>query len=169
MTSSGFAPTAPMRPLLARGYDVRDGKISSTQPDAEWDGRGYRVPNGGLISTMRDLSKFVAWELGSGPDTILRRETQGINYSYVMTASAELNTGYGVGFQLQRRTSLVAHGHGGTTSGFLSQAYFDRTSKTGVIVFRSVTGGKLNPNRVAMRVLEIVSSTRRKTSNDDVE
>jgi hypothetical protein len=65
---------------------------------------------------------------------------------------------------VQRRGTLVAHGHGGSTNGFLSQALFDRNSKIGVIVFRSVTGGKLNPNRVAMRALEIVSAARRKTT-----
>jgi hypothetical protein len=79
-----------------------------------------------------------------------------------MTASADMSGGYGIGFQVQRRGTLVAYGHGGTTNGFLSQALFDRTSKTGVIVFRSVTGGKLNPNAVALRVLEIVSGARKK-------
>jgi CubicO group peptidase (beta-lactamase class C family) len=167
MTSSGFEPTAPMRPLLARGYDVsKDGKIDWEGPVREWDGRGYRVPNGGMIATMRDLAKFVAWQLGAGPDTILKRETQQANYSRLMIAAGDLITGYGIGFQVQRRRSgLVAHGHGGTTNGFLSQAYFDRESKTGVIVFRSVTGGKLNPNAVAMRALEIVTATRKKTTN----
>jgi CubicO group peptidase (beta-lactamase class C family) len=167
MTNSGFEPTPAMRPLIARGYDVsKDGKIDWAGPDGEWNGRGYRVPNGGLISTMRDLSKFVAWELGSGPDTILKRETQQDNYSRVMTAQSDMFTGYGVGFQVnRRRTGLVAYGHGGSTNGFLSQAYFDRDSKTGVIVFRSVTGGKLNPNAVAMQALEIVSAARKKTTN----
>ena len=167
MTSSGFEVKAPMRPLLARGYDVsKEGKVDSSQPDGEWEGRGYRVPNGGLISTMRDLARFVAWELGAGPDTILNRETQRGNYAYVLTASAEMNTGYGIGFQVQRRgAALIAHGHGGTTSGFLAQAQFDRQTTTGIIVFRSVTGGKLNPNRVAMRGLEIVSAARKKATD----
>jgi CubicO group peptidase (beta-lactamase class C family) len=166
MTSSGFEPTATMRSLLARGYDVsKDGKIDWSGPDGEWNGRGYRVPNGALISTMRDLSKFVAWELGAGPDTLLKRETQQDNYSRVMTAAGNMSGGYGIGFQVQRRGTLVAYGHGGTTSGFLSQALFDRESKTGVIVFRSVTGGDLSPNDVAMRALAIVSAARRKATN----
>jgi CubicO group peptidase (beta-lactamase class C family) len=163
MTSSGFEPAEPVRPLLARGYNVgKDGKADWASADREWNGRGYRVPNGALISTMRDLSKFMAWELGAGPDTILERETQQDNYSRVMTAAGHLGGGYGIGFQVQRRGTLVAYGHGGTTNGFLSQALFDRESRTGVIVFRSVTGGKLNPNAVAMRALEIVSAARKK-------
>ncbi|MGH9348530.1 MAG: serine hydrolase domain-containing protein [Vicinamibacterales bacterium] len=166
MTSSGFEPTEPMRPLLARGYDFRkEGKPDWTSAEKEWNGRGYRVPNGGLISTMRDLAKFVAWELGSGPDTILKRETQQDNYTRVSMAAADLSGGYGLGFQVMRRGLLVAHGHGGTTSGFLSQAILDRESKTGVIVFRNVTGGKLNPGAVAVRALEIVSAARPKQTD----
>jgi CubicO group peptidase (beta-lactamase class C family) len=163
MTSTTWEPTPQMRPLLARGYAVdRAGNIDTTGPEKEWDGRGYRVPNGALITTMADLAKFVAWELGAGADTILKRDTQQDNYSRVMTAAGDMGGGYGVGFQVQRRGSLVAYGHGGTTSGFLSQALFDRESKTGVMVFRSVTGGKLSPNGVAMRALEIVSAARRR-------
>lgn len=167
MTSSGFEPTEAMRPLLARGYEVaKDGKVDWSGAEGEWNGRGYRVPNGALISTMRDLSKFVAWELGAGPDTVLKRETQQDNYSRVMVAATDMFSGYGIGFQVNRRRSgLVALGHGGTTKGFLSQAYFDRESKTGVIVLRSVTGGSLNPLRVAMQALEIVGAVRKKTTN----
>jgi CubicO group peptidase (beta-lactamase class C family) len=163
MNNTAWEPTAAMRPRLARGYDVdKSGKADYMGPDKEWDGRGYRVPNGALITTIKDLSKFVAWELGAGPDTLLTRETQQDNYSRVMIGAGDMRGGYGIGFQVQRRGALVAYGHGGTTDGFLSQALFDRESKTGVIVFRSVTGGKLNPNAVAMRLLEIVSASRRK-------
>lgn len=167
MTSSGFGVTDSMRPLLARGYDIaKDGKSDWSGPNREWDGRGYRIPNGGLISTMRDLSKFVAWELGGGPESILKRETQRGNYSRLLTAASDMFSGYGVGFQAnRRRNGLVALGHGGTTDGFLSQAYFDPESKTGVIVFRNVTGGKLNPLRVAMTALETVAAVRKKPTN----
>lgn len=163
MTRSGFEASDAMRPLLARGYQIgKDGSADHAPADREWNGRGYRVPNGGLISTLGDLAKFVAWELGSGPDTILKRASQQDNYTRLMTAGADLAGGYGLGFTVQRRGTLVALGHGGTTTGFLSQALVDRDSRTGVIVFRSVTGGKLNPNAVAMRALEIVSAARKK-------
>jgi CubicO group peptidase (beta-lactamase class C family) len=162
MSNTVFEPTPAMKANLARGYDIdREGKISWAASEREWAGRGYRVPNGALISTMRDLAKFVAWELGSGPDSVLKRETQRDNYSRVLIAAGDMRSGYGIGFQVARRGAIVAQGHGGTTSGFLSQALFDRESRTGVIVLRNVTGGKLDPNAVAMRMLEIVSTTGR--------
>ena len=164
MTKTAWEPTAAMRTLLARGYDVdRKGTIDTGGAEREWDGRGYRVPNGALITTMADLAKFVAWELGAGPETVLKRETQQDNYTRVMTAAADMGGGYGIGFQVQRRGTVLAYGHGGTTNGFLSQALFDRVSKTGVILFRGVTGGKLNPNAVAVRLLEIVSAGKKST------
>ena len=166
MRDTAWAAGPAMRPRLARGYDVsRSGAIDHTGPDREWDGRGYPVPNGALMSTMKDLSTFVAWELGSGPDAVLKRETQEDNYSRVLIGAGDMRGGYGIGFQVQRRGALVAYGHGGTTDGFLSQALFDRESKTGVIVFRSVTGGKLRPNEVALRLLEIVGAGRRKQTD----
>ena len=49
---------------------VRQGTeaASRQRPDRELEGRGYRVPNGAMFSTINDLAKFVAWELGEGPD-----------------------------------------------------------------------------------------------------
>lgn len=166
MTKTAFEPDASMRSVMARGYDIQKDKSPDwTAADRERDGRGYRVPNGALITTVRDLAKFVAWELGYGPETVLKRETQQDNYSRVMIGSGDLTFGYGAGFQVTRRGTLVAYGHGGSTAGFLSQALFDRESKTGVIVLRSVTGGKLNPNAVAMRILEMASAARRKQTD----
>ena len=52
----------------------------------------------------------------------------------------------------------MAIGHGGSTAGFLSEALFDRATKTGVIVLRNVTGGKLRPADLALQALEKVAA-----------
>src|SRR5205823_4035616 len=49
-----------------------------------------------------------------------------------------------------------------STAGFLSDALFGRATKTGVIVLRNVTGGKLKPADLALRVLEKVAAAPRK-------
>jgi CubicO group peptidase (beta-lactamase class C family) len=73
-----------------------------------------------------------------------------------------LDSGYGVGFQLTRRGTLVALGHGGSTAGFRASALVDRASKTGVIVLRNAdTGtGRLNPTTLALAALEKVAARR---------
>src|SRR4029450_10119792 len=81
MSRSSFEPTAALRRNLAHGY-VKAGaqdRPSRTRPDAELEGRGYRVPNGAIFSTITDLAKFVAWELGEGP-ALIKKETHDANY-----------------------------------------------------------------------------------------
>jgi D-alanyl-D-alanine carboxypeptidase len=135
MTRTVFDPDAAMRPHLAKGYEILEGgKVDGEASVREYAGRGYRVPNGALFSTVDDLARFVSWELGEGPSGILKKETQDDNYRRVSSANGDLTSGYGVGFMATRRGTLVALGHGGTTAGFRAAAQFDRRSKNGVIV-----------------------------------
>ena len=41
-------------------------------PRRELAGRGYKVPNGGLFSTVGDLARFLAFEMGNGPEAVLQ-------------------------------------------------------------------------------------------------
>jgi CubicO group peptidase (beta-lactamase class C family) len=165
MTTTAFTPTDRIRANFARGYTVRNGKPDPAAASRELEGRGYRVPNGALMSTVGDLAKFLSFELGEGP-WIIKKETQDDNFSRTYSATGALNSGYGIGFQSSRRGTLVAIGHGGSTAGFLSAALVDRVSKTGVIVLRNADGGggRLNPTSVAMRALEVVAAARARTS-----
>jgi CubicO group peptidase (beta-lactamase class C family) len=164
MSRTAFDPTPWIRANVARGYTVRDGKADWAQSARELEGRGFRVPNGALLSTVGDLAKFLLFELGEGP-RIIKKETQESNFSRVYSASGGLMSGYGIGFQATRRGTLVALGHGGSTAGFLSSAHIDPVSKTGVIVLRNVVGGRLNPTNLALRALEIVATARPTTSS----
>jgi CubicO group peptidase (beta-lactamase class C family) len=155
MQSSGWDATAAMRPHLTRAYEIgRDGKVDGEASVREHAGRGYRVPNGGLYSTVDDLARFVSWELGFGPEGILKRDTQTANYANLNTADGDLSSGYGVGFMATRRGNLVVLGHGGSTAGYRSAAHFHRRSKTGVIVLASVAGGKVNVGGIALRAFD---------------
>jgi CubicO group peptidase (beta-lactamase class C family) len=165
MADTGFEPTPAMRPRLARGYEVsRDGTIDGEASVREWEGRGYRVPNGALFSTVGDLARFVAFELGHGPESVLKATTLDDNYSRVYSSNERLNGGYGLGFQATRRGDLVALGHGGSTAGYRAQALFHRGSRIGVIVLRNVGGSKLDPQDLALRVLERVAARKASTS-----
>jgi len=159
MTRSSFEPSAAVRRDLAHGYVRPDGggPASRTQPDAELDGRGYRVPNGAIFSTITDLAKFVAWELGTSPVTLLKKETQSANYDVVYSAASGGNnpmaSGYGLGFQLVRRGDVVMLGHGGSTAGYHAAALFHRKSGFGVIVLRNCDSCVVDAQPVAVAVL----------------
>jgi CubicO group peptidase (beta-lactamase class C family) len=157
MSRSAMEPTAELRKNIAHGYQRTDGGGSSrTAADREFDGRGYRVPNGALFSTVNDIAKFVSWELGSSSTTLLNKDTQAANYARVFPTGSESTPGYGVGFQQMRRGDVLMLGHGGSTAGFLSAAVFHRASGFGVVVFRNCDSCSVAPGPVAVAALETI-------------
>jgi CubicO group peptidase (beta-lactamase class C family) len=163
MTRTAFEPVAAIRSALAKGYELRKGALDGTAPQREHDGRGYKVPNGALYTTVGDLAKFVAFELGHGPATVLPREAREDNYSRVLSATGTLASGYGIGFQATRRGALVAIGHGGSVAGYNASALVDRRSQSGVIVLRNVGGGPVSVGDLALRALEVLATRSPRT------
>lgn len=157
MSHTAFDVTDTIRPALTRAYSIRNGKGDPSGPDAERAGRGYRVPNGALMSTVGDLAKFLAFELRQGPQGVLKKETQEFQHSGVLWANGNLTSAYGIGFQVTRRETLIALGHGGSTAGYRSSALVDRASGTGIIALASVEGGALNVGNLALRALAIMA------------
>jgi D-alanyl-D-alanine carboxypeptidase len=162
MTRTAFEPAA-LRTDLAHGYVRRGDTPSREGPDRELDGRGYRVPNGALFSTINDLAKFVAWEVGEGPAGILKKETQDANYLRVYSATGgrgalAMTSGYGLGFMASRdgHDDVVFLGHGGSTAGYRASAIFHRPTRLGVIVLRN---SELDPAGVAGRTLRQLVNT----------
>jgi CubicO group peptidase (beta-lactamase class C family) len=162
MTRSSFEPTPALRTNLAHGYARASAGAapSRARADAELEGRGYRVPNGAIFSTITDLAKFVAWELGDGP-ALIKKETQDANYLRVYSATDTRNalsmtSGYGLGFQVQRRGDVVMLGHGGSTAGYLAAALFNRAKKIGVVVLRNCDSCPIVPTSVAAYSLELL-------------
>lgn len=160
MSRTAWEATPALRTDLAHGYTRRDGKGDRSRPDAELDGRGYRVPNGNLFSTVNDLARFVMWELGTLEAPVIKRETQTFNYARTYSANGAMSSGYGLGFMATRRGDLVALGHGGSTAGFRASALFNPRTSTGVVVLRNAEGGSFDAGPVALRVLERVAATQ---------
>jgi CubicO group peptidase (beta-lactamase class C family) len=166
MTRTAFEPTEAMRRDLAHGYTRRgrEGPYTSAVPDAELEGRGYKVPNGAILSSVNDMAKFLAWELGHGPAGVLDKATQEANYRRVYSSTSgrgelTLSSGYGIGFQATRRGDVVILGHGGSTAGYLASALVHRPSQLGVIVLRSCDSCAFAAGPVATRILERLVAT----------
>jgi CubicO group peptidase (beta-lactamase class C family) len=163
MTRSAMEATPAIRANLAHGYQRPRGRgadaaapaaASRTAPDRELDGRGYRVPNGALFSTINDLAKFVSWELGEGPAGVLAKDAQDANYARAFFSNAAMTSGYGVGFQISRRGDIVMLGHGGSTAGYHASALVHRPSRLGVVVLRNCDSCPVDAGPVAARTLE---------------
>jgi len=141
MTDSAFEPNDRIGARIARGYVIQNGKLDWETADREHQGRGYKVPNGAIYTTVGDLSKFVTFELGGGPDSVLERQGLEQNFKRVITTGAEVMNGYGLGFALERvNNDLVLIGHDGAVAGYQAAAYVNRKSKTGVIILRNALG-----------------------------
>jgi CubicO group peptidase (beta-lactamase class C family) len=163
MSSTGFELTPAMREQLAEGVDYDElYKDTLNYADAAQDhraGLGLSVPSGGLYSTVGDLAKLLALQIGLGPDSVLRQETLKLRETVPVTSFPALDFGYGLGFQAVRWADTVAAGHSGNLAGYTSQLYYDTQRKYGVIVLRSAAGGHADAHRLAGRAYRKLRST----------
>ena len=108
---------------------------------------------------MKDLARFVSFQLGEGPDAVLSRKTLTENLSRTNSSMLDLRAGYGIGFMVTRRKELVIYGHDCQVAGYSAAAQFDRASGAGVVVLRNISGGKFRVGVLADRILETLAAT----------
>jgi CubicO group peptidase (beta-lactamase class C family) len=156
---------------LAVGYQVKgDGTLDDqTAAQEARDGRGYKVPNGAIFTTVDDLARFVAFELGRGPDSVLARPILDDAFGGIVATDAYQQTGYGLGFMAMRRDDYSFLGHSGSVAGYRASMYFDRGMQLGVVVFRNVVGGKQDPDRLAVDILSLLAATKRAEIQADID
>ncbi|HEY7393485.1 MAG TPA: serine hydrolase domain-containing protein [Gemmatimonadaceae bacterium] len=156
---------------VARGYVVRgDGTLDDqTAANEARDGRGYKVPNGAIFTTVDDLARFVSFELGRGPDSVLPRSVLDEAFGGIVASDASLDGGYGLGFQAMRRGDYSFLGHGGSVAGYQAAMYYDRGMQLGVVLFRNVIGGKQNPSRLATDILSSLANAKRAEIQADID
>jgi len=141
---------------LTRGYDVTiTGGVDPAQSVREGiTGRGYKVPNGAIFTTVDDLSRFLVLQLGHGPPGIVPRARLDSAYKGVLDSSGNPTVQYGIGFAVQRRGTNTFYGHSGGVAGYSADMEFDRDHQIGVIVLRNTIGGRVNAGGLAIEVLQ---------------
>lgn len=156
---------------LAVGYQVKgDGTLDDqTATQEARDGRGYKVPNGAIFTTVDDLARFVAFELGRGPDSVLARPILADAFEGIVATDAFLQTGYGLGFMAMRRDDYSFLGHTGSVAGYRAAMYYHRSYQLGVVVFRNVVGGKQDPDRLAVDILSLLAAAKRAEIQADID
>ena len=138
---------------LAAGYGVqKDGRIDTEKPAMEHRGRGYKVPNGGIYSTVPDLARLISALTQSGPVRILSHGALEAMFAF-QTQDGD-STGYGLGFfirVLQDGTKIV--GHSGSVAGYNAYFGFDPASTIGIIILRNYIPGMTHLRRKGESVL----------------
>ena len=156
MTHTSFEPDSQIGPFLAKGYHLENGKLDTLTPQRQQGNRGKNVPAGSLYSTVGDMTRLVAFELGEGPANVLKRESLDNSFSALVAADSDLNYGDGIGgFSALRLmpSNFVAVGHLGALPGYSAAVIFDRPSRTGIIMLSNVTNGKADYQELAQRML----------------
>ena len=160
MADTAFEPNDRIRSRIARGYIISKDSMDWETADREHQGRGYKVPNGAIYTTVADLSKFLIFELGGGPESVLDNMSLEQNFKRVITAGADLVKGYGLGFSLMRgHNDLVLLGHDGAVAGYQAYAFVNRKSKTGVIILRNALGrdDKFDADQLALGMFDKIA------------
>lgn len=158
---------------LAVGYDINDdGTVDDQTATKEIrEGRGYKVPNGAIFTTVDDLARFVSFELGRGPAAVLPRAALDDAFEGLVATDPGLDRGYGLGFMAMRRDdpdSFVYVGHSGNFVGYNASMWFHRQMQLGVVLFRNVTGGRQDPDRLAVDILESLVRARQGAIQADI-
>ena len=171
MDRTRFEPDPTITPDLAVGYQVNDdGTLDdSTAAEEARDGRGYRVPNGAIFTTVDDLARFVSFELGRGPESVLPKAILDDALGGLVATDAFLQTGYGLGFMAQQRDGYPILGHNGSVTGYRAAMYYDRAMQLGVVVLHNVFGGKQDPSRLAVDILARLAAAKRAEIQADID
>lgn len=110
-------------------------------PLREHEGRGYRIPNGGLYSTPNDLAKFM--KACMGYSNILDKENV-VFLQTSQTPSQRLRSNYSFGFDIYADQGINTVGHGGSTPGYSAHFEYEKESQYGVIIMRNYNFGNTN-------------------------
>ena len=160
MTETSLVLTPKVRAHLSKGYDLLPDKVESETPDRENEqGRGYKVPNGAIYTTVGDLGRFASFLMGDGPDDVLSRMTLDKDLTgSAIQANFQLESGYGIGTFVMRREGYTAFGHGGDVAGYQAALYMNREKGVGVIVLANSIGFKgISTDDLALKALDLLS------------
>ena len=162
MTGSEFVVAgAKLEARLAAGYVIgQDGSIDGGQPAREHAGRGYKVPNGGVYSTVADLGRFMGAMSGVPGLRILSEESR--QEALSIQTPENPNRGYGLGFsvQIDERGRKIAS-HGGSVAGYTAHMAFDPKARIGVVLLRNYGRGSTNLGTAAQGLVAQLRSSIR--------
>jgi CubicO group peptidase (beta-lactamase class C family) len=154
MTHSAFDYSPWMAAHLSMGYDVHDGKVDWETPLREHEGRGYKVPNGAMYTTVGDLGHFASFLMGLGPESVLPTQSLAKFQQLAVQGNTELSSGYGLGGMYSQRDGYIAFGHGGSVAGYLASLEVNKDARVAVI---ALTNGPINPGGLSLRGLDLLS------------
>jgi CubicO group peptidase (beta-lactamase class C family) len=153
MESSFFILKEKHLSRLSTGYvKRRDGTIDASSPALEHAGRGYKVPNGGIYSTVCDLARFIAALTGAHAVKIFKEESR---MEMLKQQTPDNGARYGLGFSVQiDEDGFMTMGHGGSVAGYNATLVFDIGTRIGATILRNYSRGRTNLGKSARRLVK---------------
>jgi CubicO group peptidase (beta-lactamase class C family) len=148
---------------LSKGYQTNGAKIDGDTAQRESaNGRGYKVPNGAIYTTVGDLARFSSFLMGHGPDSVLKAVVLQRNLSQLaVQANYQLSEGYVLGGTVTRRDNYTAFGHGGAVTGYQAALYVNREASVAVIALANALGNNaVDTEDLALKSLDILSKPK---------
>jgi CubicO group peptidase (beta-lactamase class C family) len=154
MTASTFVVGPDLVPRLAVGYENHgDGTVDVDQPAREHAGRGYKVPNGGVYTTLADLGRFIGALCGEPGLAILSEPSR--REMLAVQTPEDPDRGYGLGLTIRRDAEgRTLASHGGSVAGYTAHIAFDPDARVGVVLLRNYQRGATNLQDAAARLVE---------------
>jgi len=119
-------------PNRARGYDLlNDQLINAGLMDSS-----YKVPGGGLLSNVDDLSNFMAAMMGN---KIVSAETTTLMWTPVKTSDGK-TSGYGLGFGMRDQHGWTTISHTGGQKGTSTIVFMIPEKQFGVVILTNLEG-----------------------------
>jgi CubicO group peptidase (beta-lactamase class C family) len=154
MHDTSFTLSPSMRQRLARGYVIdKDGSLSSQQSDREHSGRGYKIPNGGLYSTLTDLARFTSLHLGAATQF---PNANSFSIMRDLQSRPTPTCSYGLGFEIHTDTPSPLLAHSGDFTGYACDLLLSPAAQIAII---SLTNRSAQPpplRQLNRRLLDIV-------------
>src|SRR5919202_1558275 len=149
MTSSSFAPDEALLARMATGYLPHPFE-DRPQPAGHTSTNGIAAA-AGFYTTVADLAKWIAFQLTAAPaavgpqasptddeappDAARVLSPRSLDEMHLPQAiDSDWHEARCLGWMGRRRGERVVIGHGGSIHGFITQIFFHKTSRTGVIL-----------------------------------
>ena len=148
MEHSFFELDESHRAEAAHGYIIAlsTGTITGVP---ETENLRQNVPNDGMYSTVADLARFIAFEMGAGPASVLSPKQLHRNRESIYMAAPNLQLGHCVGFTALKIGERLVYGdYGGLPERFEADVFFDPRARVGLIILRNATGGKFSSRTI---------------------
>lgn len=142
MHNSFFRIPAAKQEKVAAGYSINaaTGFINEAKPKREHQGRGYKVPNGGLYATANDLCRFMIEQSHSGEkNSLLTKESSDMMTS--IQTPADDDGSYGFGYFIRNEQGFKIVEHDGAVSGYNAYIAWNPDLKIGIVLLRNYNVG----------------------------